>query len=87
MSLVSFGSDYVALFLRLGLFVLPMLAAWSLWSGASYWLAFAAVPFGLLGVGAYELRFRTSLGSILSEMLLGALWWALVLDMTLVAPV
>ena len=84
MTFVSFGSDYLALFLRLGLFVLPALGAWCVLSGSSPWLLAAAVPFAALGVGAYELRFRTSFGNTLSEMLLGALWWALVLTMAVI---
>ncbi|MEM9635158.1 MAG: hypothetical protein AAGA50_27790 [Pseudomonadota bacterium] len=83
---LSFGSDHAAMFIRLGAFVLPMLATWSAWSGASPWLGLAAVPFGLLGVGAYELRWRTTRGNTLSELLIGALWWALIFVMYLAAP-
>jgi len=85
MDAVSFGSDHVALFLRLSVFLLPMLMGWTYATAASYWLLTAAIPFGLLGVGAYELRFRTSWGNTLSEMLVGALWWALILAMALAA--
>jgi hypothetical protein len=35
MDAVSFGFDHVAMFIRLGLFVVPMLLAWSIWSGFS----------------------------------------------------
>jgi len=83
MDAVSFKSDHVALFLRLSLFLLPLLLAWSYGTGTTYWLALAALPFGLLGVGAYELRWRTSWGNTLSEMLIGALWWGLILTMAL----
>jgi hypothetical protein len=71
---VSFGFDHVAMFLRLGLFVLPTLLIWSVWFGASPWLLFAAFPFGLLSVGAYALRWRSTWGNSLSEKLVGALW-------------
>ncbi len=81
MSFVSFGSDHLALFLRLGLFVLPTLGVWCVLSGSGLWLLAAAVPFAALGVGAYELRFRTSFGNTLSELIIGGLWWALVLTM------
>ena len=83
---LSFGSDYAAMYIRLAAFVLPMLVAWSTWSGASPWLGLAVVPFGLLGVGAYELRWRTTWGNTLSELLIGALWWALIFVMYLAAP-
>ncbi|CTQ53098.1 hypothetical protein LP7551_01619 [Roseibium album] len=86
MDSVSFGFDHIAMFLRLGLFVLPTLLIWSAWSGASPWLLFAAFPFGLLGVGAYALRWRSTWGNTLSEMLIGALWWAMIFIMALAAP-
>jgi hypothetical protein len=83
---VSCGSDHVALFLRLSLFLLPLLVAWCAVTGTPYTLLVTAAAFGLLGVGAYELRWRTTFGNTLSEMLVGALWWLLILTMALAAP-
>ncbi|WP_421983340.1 hypothetical protein [Roseibium sp.] len=80
---IAFGSDHVAMFLRLGAFVAPVLAAWQYLEGASPWICAAAAPFGLLGVGAYMLRYRTTWGNTLSELLIGLLWWALILFMAL----
>eukprot|EP00903_Cladosiphon_okamuranus_P001615 g1613.t1 len=84
---ISFRSEHVWMFWRFALFALPMLGAWCLWAGASHWLLAAAVPFGIACVGAYELRWRTSWGNTLSEMLVGAAWWALILTMALVKVV
>ncbi|CTQ45780.1 hypothetical protein [Roseibium aggregatum] len=72
---ISFGSDYVALFWRHALFFLPVPLAWFFLAGNPFVAPLYAVAFGVLAVGAYELRWHTSLGNTLSEMLVGGLWW------------
>jgi hypothetical protein len=84
--LAAFGSDYLALFFRLVFFAFPAVTAWVVLADASALLALAPFVFGLLGVGAHELRWRTPWGNTLSELLIGALWWALVLSMALAVP-
>ncbi len=84
--LVAFGSDYLALFFRLAFFAFPAVIAWVVLADAPLLLALAPLVFGLLGVGAYEVRWRTTWGNTLSEILIGALWWALVLSMALAVP-
>jgi hypothetical protein len=80
--LVSFGSDHIALFLRMSVFVLPTLAGWTYWTAGSGVALLLALPFGALSVLAYELRWRTSWGNMLSELLVGAIWWVLILHMS-----
>lgn len=85
MNAVSFGSDHVAMFLRLSLFLLPMLAAWCYLTDTSYWLLMTAALFGALGVGCYALRWRSTWGNTLSEMLIGLQWWGLIGTMNVAA--
>ncbi|WP_298983500.1 hypothetical protein [uncultured Roseibium sp.] len=74
---ISFGSDYVAMFWRLGLFFLPVPAAWLYLTGGIVFAPVYAIVFAILGVIAYEFRWKTSLGNALSEFLIGALWWSI----------
>lgn len=80
---ISFGSEHLWMFWRLGLFSLPMLVLWIVLAGAPAWLLAGSIAFGALGVGAYEMRWRSTWGNTLSELLVGAIWWALVLTMAL----
>lgn len=74
---VSFGNDYVALFLRHAIFVIPFLSVMSL-EMANYWPIFLSFPFGMISVFGYEMYHRTGGKWPLGEITGGILWWCLV---------
>jgi len=76
---ISFKSDYLALFWRHFLFILPYMAFcyWFL-DKESFWFFAMSVNFAIAIVISYEIGWHTRLTTGLGEYLTGAVWWFLI---------